>query len=108
MCGCQLLGLWQGHPSVLSWLLVLKQLLLLGARVCLWVLYLVLDAFSLSSALLWRKAGFALGLTWALTAQSYCIGSGVYHCQSDGLCIKIRILVASLWGRGENPRETLQ
>lgn len=71
-------------------------------------LVLVLDAFSLSSALLWRKAGFALGLTWALTTQSYCIGYGVYHCQSDGLCIKAGILVASLWGCGENPRETLQ
>lgn len=78
------------------------------AHVCLWVLYSVLDAFSLSSALLWRKAGLALGLTWALTTQSYCIGYGVYHCQSDGLCIKAEILVASLWGCGENPRETLQ
>lgn len=66
-----------GYPFVLLWLLVLKQLLQSGARVCLWVLYLVPDAFSLSSALLWRKAGFALGLTWVLTTQSYCIGYGI-------------------------------
>ena len=97
-----------GYPFVLLWLLVLKQLLQSGARVCLWVLYLVPDAFSLSSALLWRKAGFAFGLTWVLTTQSYCIGYSVQHCQSDGLRTKIGILVASLWGCGENPREKLQ
>ena len=51
------------------------------------------------------KQGLHLGLTWVLTTQSYCIGYGVYHHQSDGLRIKIGILVASLWGCGENPRE---